>query len=582
MRFDFYDDPVLLSKYASQVPDFVRAYQPPNDLSKRASDGFALRFLKKTGEFQDRFPTHTRADTWLSSFYLSKNAWRIPEPLVKVASFYIQKAASGYEMELPQGFPLTDEDPGSNLFDEATLEKILTEKVSDNRRTPNVSYSETDGLKMAGVRDLDYTKLADDWFALVSGKKRLFPLCSNDLVKKALAWFDENQEALEPEKKREFVIKVAQAAEYMRIKIPEASKAQNYLSPGYTDAAYIEANCELRKQAAAEQYLEIEGKKISYPDAIDKLLEIRPRTSPEKFASALSALDKYAGVAPRWGASLPDPYQTTFCLLKMADYSWCSNDGEIEVSGDWLRSAAKSPEKSEKKLLGRVSKDVISAFLQDPIEIFASLPTPEKELIVSCLKGKDPVPDTEKESIGPEKEAMEKKAFGLDPFHALTATLLGQLAPSGMNAFMRGAMTPADLAHIAAMPDHGKSIEDAFAAVDKVGPAAAGFITGPMVGKNKGIADYLLKAVGGSAGAAVGHDLGAKAIDPLIQMIGEANHPALAMAIKALFPSLAASVGSTAAAGLAGYATPDEEEEPTFGYKKKKRHRDEEDEEAMA
>lgn len=407
---DFHDDPIPLVKHAGgTVPDYVLKYKP--QAVKLHQDCYALKFFTKKGSIEGRFRLDNQAETWLSAWYLGHNSHRIPEKMVKAASHFIQKAAAGYEMELPQDFPTFDgEAPGDNLFSEEEFQGFIHSspnqfgdmgrleakvRADHGEKTASAQGCSACGSRQHGsyqhsavekVASVPLDQLPDKWFGVVTSSSKYYPLHSPAYVKQAAAWFDEHGKELDPVRRWEFATKLAGAAYAFDMAISRDSLAWDYLSGGYTDDEHLKTVIGMRKVASPEVIVDTE-RGLTYQKALDRLFERRASIDPFKFATMLQTLDKVAGAATSWDNVFPDPFASVFHMDKVAEYHWHSRDGEMEVSGSQLEGFVKDPEACDKKLRGHVNKDVIEAFVDSPIIVFNSLPDPEKELVLRVLRG---------------------------------------------------------------------------------------------------------------------------------------------------------------------------------------------------
>ena len=104
---------------------------------------------------------------------------------------------------------------------------------------------------------------------------------------------------------------------------------------------------------------------------------------PQECAQVLEAFDKHAGIAKYWDTEIADPYMSVFKMQKIADYSYC--DGEHEISGEELKKFTKKDSYKE-KLQAYMDNSIIEELERNPIEVFDSLPKPEKRLLIDLMK----------------------------------------------------------------------------------------------------------------------------------------------------------------------------------------------------
>jgi len=304
---------------------------------------FALNVITKTGGVVSKFPLKTPGDTAASVFYFTKVAGELPSRAKRIAATFIKAACAGHQV------------PASNAVllhaDDSVEENMV--KISD--------------LKVAPARE----NLTNDDYALVDDDGMPhFPVNTGERVKHAAAYFHEQWMGIHPSYRTEMATKIASRAAELSVSLPEEhiNDLAQYDAERYGNilkVAMIERRDCLQHDEAALTVLE-------------QLLEKRAELKPLEFAVALENFDQQSGLDELWDSQIIDPYRAAMGGIKLAariDYNG------VNYTEDQLRKLASSDEFAAKFDAGLVSE-----FQSDPVVIFNSLPTPEKNLIVSLIK----------------------------------------------------------------------------------------------------------------------------------------------------------------------------------------------------
>ena len=221
---------------------------------------------------------------------------------------------------------------------------------------------------------VDVTGLEPDTQVVKMASSRMvlgrYPLDSYADVRSAVDYFKESWTNFDPVERHIYSVKTAARAEEIGIEVPEIM--QRYGSLEY--APDVEAHLSNRKAVCHEQFHEL------YND----LKEKRASMEPEEFADVLSQVDAVAGINWYWGGEIADPWYATFggrSEKEKTAFAW-EGDG-VTVDTEALQSLAGNKE----LMLGNFEKDLVSAFAQDPVTIFESLPDTTKQIIANLATG---------------------------------------------------------------------------------------------------------------------------------------------------------------------------------------------------
>lgn len=190
-----------------------------------------------------------------------------------------------------------------------------------------------------------------------------YPLDAMADVEKAVEYFDENYKSMDPVDAHIFAVKTASRARDLGIEVSDA--LSRYGSTTY--ARDVDAHLANRLAVCAPEHA----------DLYEELREKRASMQPIEFASLLSEADEVTGLKWSWGGEVADPFFSTFGEKRASSWSWQSRTGDF-IGEDDLKWLARNGRPLVHK---HFSSEISSAFAQDPIAIFESLPDDSKTIL---------------------------------------------------------------------------------------------------------------------------------------------------------------------------------------------------------
>lgn len=219
--------------------------------------------------------------------------------------------------------------------------------------------------------------LADHVRSWALPQERLFPLSTPNLVKIAALEFEARIDDMTTEQRLTAARNIAMAGEKLAVDV--SPQVHGYvgtqLSPGFRDSIM------LRKEATAHLHDDELDKLVKVASVISSQANTKVRIKMlDKVAWALDNFDQANSLTGHWGQWFPDPAASVYGrewsekTVKVADYDVKAQDFE---NADWSR------------LDGKLSDDVVQGLRSsdDKLAVFASLPTPEREVIYQNLWG---------------------------------------------------------------------------------------------------------------------------------------------------------------------------------------------------
>ena len=192
--------------------------------------------------------------------------------------------------------------------------------------------------------------------------RQFYPIDTWDRVKIAEQYYFDEGVRMDPEIRRQYATKLAAKAEHMGYPLAGTIKvagAITFAHPGHTRAAL-----EMRKIATGEA------------EFLDELFEKRASLGPDMFAECVKRFDIQAGLSDHWDNQLPNPWDSTYGLYKVATVVWES--GAERVTEEALYNLSHN---HPARLRDVFTEPMTKEFQKDPPGVFNSLPDPQKKLL---------------------------------------------------------------------------------------------------------------------------------------------------------------------------------------------------------
>jgi hypothetical protein len=449
-EIDFHDRASFLEALAEtqEIPDFVKKASAV-ERGDIPLDSFALVAVTEDGTFP-KFALHNKAYVWISSRLFGKTAARLPERGAQIAATKIKEACESWGFDVPgdvlryadpidpvtsnflelskqaeekcqsaldyskyrvgyRGEPpkavlsekiqeLLDKDdshmPDPEHVGEELAGQIYSWAMSDGYTLPSpesvaraVSSKLPEGVpdkgkvrsalveKMKTIGEHEKVKRASELVRTHSkavdatGIGDQFPMQSSDLVKRAQEYFLDNYDRLAPKYRKELATNIVKQASEFGMFV-EDEIIRKYA--GQTFSRALQGNVMARKSILLEK---------NASDVLDQLYARRTLLGSEKFAEALEQFDKQSGISEYWGKDIKDPYLSTYEVTKVAQ--WTYRQGQDVINEQQLR---KFVDNHLDSLHGYVNDYIIRDMKMMPVEIFDSLPRPEKEIIIAKME----------------------------------------------------------------------------------------------------------------------------------------------------------------------------------------------------
>lgn len=371
---DFYDDSKheLMSKIA--MPTAIAGAQAtvltPEQHAALPDTDFGLVILTKRAAVMRKFPVHDPGNAWLSAQYFQNTHEKLAWPARFIAAKFIKTACDAYgvpssKMVAAYAARVGENEALSNRFVEGSESGWMLRKLAQQE------FIE----KQAQATEINaLTEMPNEHFALVVRSDdgsviRKYAMPDDAHVKIAAAYFDKYAMDLAPEHRHRFARNVQTRAAELGVDVSDHDLLSKWASPGWN--RHVQAHIEQRKSLLPRN-----------PDArgvLDKLAASLEETTPADAAAALQEIDLATGLNKYYDRGLTDPFAST--MGKVAE-GWSD-----EVDGVTITEADLRKEAVLKKIASYMGTSFADQFSKSPVEIFESLPAPEKEVIKQIISG---------------------------------------------------------------------------------------------------------------------------------------------------------------------------------------------------
>lgn len=335
----------------------------PDEHQSLPDDQFGLIVLTKRANVMRKFPINDEGNTWLSAQYFDMNHHKLDDVQKVAAATNIKHACDAYDVECPASVDSYARDGQvGNVISEVSTPSWF-KKAAIEELTKTASAEINARIEMP---DSCYALVYDDDGEVT----RKYAMPDGDSVKIASAYFKKYAADLNPDHRHQFASKVLDRAEELDVDLGGKSHLEKWASPHYND--HIDWYLEQRKSLLPRD-----------PDKcemLDKLASLKSVTEPPVFAQALREFDKMSGLDRYYDRGVTDPWESTMSHEKVA--SWSQDiDGMILTEDDLKKVAASG------KLKSHFGEAFNSQFQKNAVQIFESLPDPEKTVIKQMATG---------------------------------------------------------------------------------------------------------------------------------------------------------------------------------------------------
>lgn len=213
-------------------------------------------------------------------------------------------------------------------------------------------------------------------------QKQKYPIDTVEQVKTASAYLGKYLTQLAPSDRVAMATNIEKRAAALGVALDNPS-VYNY-SRTETYSPDFDLHMTMRKQAALGRKIKINGADVDCGDVINKIACLKHAIAPTQMVDLISDFDKKAGFEVQYDRRIRDPFFTVYGSTTDPRF-----DQEKIASATYkkdLESAVHGNPSFMSKIAESFGSDFAEGFKQDPVNVYASMPTPEKDLILSHLQ----------------------------------------------------------------------------------------------------------------------------------------------------------------------------------------------------
>ena len=238
-------------------------------------------------------------------------------------------------------------------------------------------------------------------YALPSQSK--YPIETEEQLKLANDYFGKYLDKFHPTERAEIAGHIEKRADDLNADfdsgwIKNYSRRTNY-SPDF------DFHMKMRKEACVGRAIKVGENEVSAQNVLEKIAEKKSELKPGEMVYLIADFDKTAGLESFYDRRMRDPIFTVFGSAVRPDY-----DIEKRASGITDKSLKKvaADEGFISKLASSFGPGFANDFKDSPVDIYNSMPAPEKELINGLVKTASEKEDDEDDDEKKEKKITDK------------------------------------------------------------------------------------------------------------------------------------------------------------------------------
>lgn len=212
--------------------------------------------------------------------------------------------------------------------------------------------------------------------------KRLYPIETAEQVKTAAAYFDKYLDKFHPAERVAIADSMEKRASELGV-FMDNPWVYNYSRKGSTYSPDFDLHMKMRKEACMGKKIEHNGKAINAEDLFDKVASLKNHVKPKEMIDLLYDFDKKANVTADYDRKIRDPFFTVYgsSTRPMYDHQKLASDVYTrQLEGAVLNEGFIS------KMAEAYGEDFVSGFKQDPVNVYASMPVPDKQNILNIVR----------------------------------------------------------------------------------------------------------------------------------------------------------------------------------------------------
>jgi hypothetical protein len=217
-------------------------------------------------------------------------------------------------------------------------------------------------------------------YALPAKKK--YPIETAEQLKTASVYFDKYITNFHPAERAAIAETMEKRASELKTYL-DNDWIYNYSRRGATYSPDFGLHMNMRKEACAGKKIDVNGKKIDAVELLEKVASKKDIIPAREMVDLIHGFDKRAGLDNQYDQRVRDPFFTVYGSSTNAKYDL------QKVASDMYAKELEEATTNESfisKLAASFGDDFAENFKQDPVNIYDSMPKPEKELIINYAR----------------------------------------------------------------------------------------------------------------------------------------------------------------------------------------------------
>ena len=384
VTLDSYDDngDTLKAMFPTvdQLPSIIKTANV-HDKDDLSNEDFALVMVDE-GWVHRKYACHDPGTTAMSVIYFMEHGDKLPEQAQKTAAVNLVAACQSFDIEPPPALvktallgihPTLNYGEATRRFNASPIGQAMDAEhapamLAKKQPAPALKVAST--VDVTGRRPKPIVKVAkpmsdNDYAVVLEDGRKLYPINSWDLVKKAEDYFQQEGSRMNPEIRRQYSVKLAAKAQSMGYPLDEKIKEAGAVT--LAPFAQRKMAIEMRKVACAP------GQDRQF---LDDFVKIGSQVDPTAYAETLKRFDIQHGLEHGWNQLYPDPWASTFAINKVAEVYW--EEGPDRMTREALINLAENHTSGIQELF---SHDFLKEFIKDPEGQFDALPLNMKRVL---------------------------------------------------------------------------------------------------------------------------------------------------------------------------------------------------------
>lgn len=212
--------------------------------------------------------------------------------------------------------------------------------------------------------------------------KQKYPIETVEQVKTAALYFDKYIANIHPAERAAIAENMEKRASELGILL-ENDWVHNYNRKGTAYSPDFDMHMRMRKEACASKGIDHNGKRIRAAELLDKIASLKTHIQPKEMVDLLNDFDKKASLVSDYDRKIRDPFFTVYGSSTNPTYDM--RKIASDMSAKQLEHVALK-EGFISKLASAYGKDFADGFKQDPINVYDSMPTPDKQNILNIAR----------------------------------------------------------------------------------------------------------------------------------------------------------------------------------------------------